>query len=146
MTGDGEHTRAAAMAVVLSMLGFAILKFTDLKDRGEWVFASAGLGALAGGLLFGIGMTLAGGCGAGAIWRAGEGQVKLWVAVACFGLSASLSRLALQTTGALGVLGWAIFLPSALGWGAAIALVMLVMVGWAAFATWNESSRKFSLT
>src|SRR5215470_5981878 len=61
MTGDGEHTRAAALAVAISALGFSILKFTDLKDRGEWVFASAGLGALAGGLLFGIGMTLAGG-------------------------------------------------------------------------------------
>lgn len=145
MTGDGEHTRAAAAAVVLSMLGFAILKFTDLKDRGEWVFASAGPGALAGGLLFGLGMTLAGGCGAGAIWRAGEGQVKLWVAVACFALSASLSRLILQQTGALTKLGWAVFLPSALGWGAAIALVVAVMAAWAAFATWNEATRKFSL-
>jgi hypothetical protein len=145
MTGDAEHTRAAALAVGLSMLGFAILKFTDLKDRSEWVFAAAGLGGLAGGALFGIGMTLAGGCGAGAIWRAGEGQVKLWVAVACFGLSASLSRLLLQTTGALGKLGWAVFLPSALGWGAAIALVVAVMVGWAAWATWNESSQKFSI-
>jgi uncharacterized membrane protein YedE/YeeE len=145
MTGDGEHTRAAALAVVLSMLGFAILKFTDLKDRGEWVFASAGPGALAGGLLFGFGMTLAGGCGAGAIWRAGEGQVKLWVAVACFGLSASLARLILQETGTLTRLGWAIFLPSALGWGAAIALVVAAMAAWAAFATWNEASQKFSL-
>ena len=145
MTGDAEHTRAAAVAVVVSMLGFAILKFTDLKDKGEWVFASAGVGALSGGLLFGIGMTLAGGCGAGAIWRAGEGQVKLWVAVACFGLSASLSRLLLQQTGALAHLGWAVFLPSALGWGAAIALVVAIMAAWAAFATWNEHSRRFSI-
>jgi len=145
MTGDGEHTRAAALAVSVSMLGFAILKFTDLKDKGEWVFAGAGIGGLLGGVLFGIGMTLAGGCGAGAIWRAGEGQVKLWVAVACFGLSASLSRLILQTTGALTKLGWAIFLPSALGWGAAVVLVVAIMVAWAAFATWNESSRKLSL-
>jgi uncharacterized membrane protein YedE/YeeE len=145
MTGDGEHTRAAAVAVVLSMLGFAILKFTDLKDKGEWVFASAGLGALAGGMLFGVGMTLAGGCGAGTIWRAGEGQVKLWVAVACFGLSASLSRLMLQETGALAHLGWAIFLPSALGWGAAILSVVILMAAWAAFATWNEHSRRFSI-
>ena len=145
MTGDGEHTRAAALAVVLSMLGFAVLKFTDLKDRGEWVFASAGLGALLGGLLFGIGMTLAGGCGAGAIWRAGEGQVKLWVAVAAFGLSASLVRLVLQQTGALQKLGWAVFLPSILSWGGAICLVVGVMTAWAAWATWNESSRRFSL-
>src|SRR5207249_2514563 len=30
MTGDAEHTRAAALALVISTLGFAILKFTDL--------------------------------------------------------------------------------------------------------------------
>src|SRR5438093_1371524 len=78
MTGDAEHTRAAALALVVSTLGFAILKFTDLKDKGDWVFAAAGVGGLLVGTLFGIGMTLAGGCGAGSIWRAGEGQVKLW--------------------------------------------------------------------
>src|SRR5438477_127490 len=65
MTGDAEHTRAAALALVVSTLGFAILKFTDLKDKGDWVFAAAGVGGLLGGTLFGIGMTLAGGCGAG---------------------------------------------------------------------------------
>ncbi len=47
MTGDAEHTRAAALALVVSTLGFAILKFADLKDRGEWVFPGAGAGALA---------------------------------------------------------------------------------------------------
>ena len=144
MTGDGEHTRAAALAVVLSTLGFAILKFTDLKDKSEWVFASAGVGALAGGLVFGVGMTLAGGCGAGSIWRAGEGQVKLWAAVVCFALGASLTRLALAQTGLLGKLGTAVFLPAALGWGAALLSVIVVMAAWAAFATWNEDSRRFS--
>src|SRR5437764_1418990 len=96
MTGDAEHTRAAALALVVSTLGFAILKFTDLKDKGDWVFAAAGVGGLLGGTLFGIGMTLAGGCGAGSIWRAGEGQVKLWAAVACFALGASAGRLGVR--------------------------------------------------
>jgi uncharacterized membrane protein YedE/YeeE len=144
MTGDGEHTRAAALAVVVSMLGFTILKFTDLKDKAEWVFPAAGVGALAGGLLFGIGMTIGGGCGAGSIWRAGEGQVKLWAAVVCFALGGSLTRLLLTRAGALPHLGLAVFLPTSLGWGGAIALVVGVMAAWAAFATWNESSGRFS--
>lgn len=144
MTGDGEHTRAAALAVVVSMLGFAILKFTDLKDKGEWVFASAGVGSILGGLIFGIGMVLAGGCGAGSIWRAGEGQVKLWATIVCFALGASLTRLALTQTGLQQKLGVAVFMPSVLGWGGAIVLVVLVMAAWAAFATWNEESRRFS--
>jgi hypothetical protein len=144
MTGDAEHTRATALALAVSMLGFAILKFSDLKDRGDWVFAGAGVGALTGGTLFGVGMTLAGGCGAGSIWRAGEGQVKLWAALAGFALGASLARLALVQAGALGQLGWAVFLPSLVGWGGAIVLTLAVLTAWAGLATWNESTRSVS--
>jgi uncharacterized protein len=144
-TGDAEHTRAAALALVISTLGFAILKFTDLKDRSEWVFAAAGVGALVGGLLFGIGMTLAGGCGAGSIWRAGEGQVKLWAAIAFFALGASVARLAIAEAGLLTKLGAAVFLPAVLGWGGAVLLIVAVMAAWATVATWNEGTGRFSL-
>ena len=145
MTGDGEHTRAAAIAIVVSMLGFAILKFTDLKDKGEWVFPAAGAGALLGGLIFGIGMVLAGGCGSGSIWRVGEGQMKLLAAVVTFALGASLTRLALTQAGLTQKLGAAVFLPAWLGWAGAIFLVIAVMAAWAAFATWNEATERFSL-
>ena len=145
MTGDGEHTRAAALAIVVSMLGFAILKFTDLKDKGDWVFPAAGAGSLVGGLVFGIGMVLAGGCGAGSIWRVGEGQMKLLAAVITFSLGASLTRLALTSAGVQQKLGAAVFLPAWLGWGGAIFLVIAVMAAWAAFATWNEATERFSL-
>jgi uncharacterized membrane protein YedE/YeeE len=144
MTGDAEHTRAAALALAVSMLGFAILKFADLKDRGDWVFPGAGIGALAGGTLFGVGMTLAGGCGAGSIWRAGEGQVKLWIALLGFALGASLARLALAQAGALQKLGWAVFLPSVMGWGGALLLTLAVLAAWALLATWNEDARLVS--
>jgi uncharacterized protein len=141
MTGDAEHTRAAALALAVSVLGFAILKFADLKDKGDWVFPGAGVGALAGGTLFGVGMTLAGGCGAGSIWRAGEGQLKLWLTLVTFALGASLTRLALVQTGALQKLGWAVFLPSTLGWGASLALTLALLAAWALLATWNEDAR-----
>ena len=144
MTGEASHTRAAALALVLSTLGFAILKYTDAKDRGEWVFAAVGMGALLGGTVFGVGMTLAGGCGAGSIWRAGEGQVKLWAALGCFAIGASLTRLALTESGVGARLGIAVFLPSVLGWGGALILVVAVMAAWALVATWNEDTRKFS--
>jgi len=140
MTGDAEHTRAAALALAVSTLGFAVLKFADLKDKGDWVFPGAGIGAVAGGTLFGVGMTLAGGCGAGSIWRAGEGQVKLWMALAAFALGAALARLALAQSGALQKLGWAVFLPSALGWGLALVLTLAVLAAWALLATWNEDA------
>jgi len=144
MTGDGEHTRAAALALAVSTLGFAVLKFADLKDKGDWVFPAAGVGALAGGTLFGVGMTLAGGCGAGSIWRAGEGQVKLWLALVGFALGAAVTRLVLAPSGALQKLGWAVFLPGALGWGLALVLTLAVLAAWALLATWNEDARVLS--
>jgi uncharacterized protein len=140
-TGEGDHTRAGALALTLSTIGFAILKFADLKDRGEWVFPGFWLGGLAGGVLFGIGMTLAGGCGAGSIWRAGEGHVKLWCAVALFAVGASSARLLLAETGIIRKLGTAVFLPSAVGWGGAVGLVVLVMAAWYLLAAWNERTR-----
>ncbi len=145
MTGDGEHTRAAALAIVISMLGFTVLKFTDLKDKGEWVFPAAGAGALLGGLIFGVGMVLAGGCGSGSIWRVGEGQMKLLAAVVTFSLGASLTRLALTQSGLQQKLGAAVFMPAWVGWAGAIFLVIAVMAAWAAFATWNEATDRFSL-
>jgi hypothetical protein len=114
-----------------------VLKFTDLKDKGDWVFAAAGVGALAGGTLFGVGMTLAGGCGAGSIWRAGEGQVKLWLALAasrwgrpsrawsCRGRSAAEARLGRVP-------------PGALGWGLALVLTLAV---WPPGPCWPPGTR-----
>ena len=145
LTGEGDHTRAAALALVVSAIGFTILKFTDLKDKGEWVFPGFWIGALLGGLIFGLGMTLAGGCGAGSIWRAGEGHVKLWCAVALFAAGTSLTRLVLAQAGLVQKLGSAVFLPTVIGWGGALALVVVVMAAWYLFAAWNEQSQTFSL-
>lgn len=145
MSGEADHTRAAALGLVVSMVGFSVLKFTDLKDKSDWVWPGFWLGALAGGLLFGVGMVLAGGCGAGSIWRAGEGHVKLWIAVVMFAVGTSLTRQVLAQGEWLRKLGTPVFLPNVTGWGGAMALVAVVMAAWYLFATWNESTKKFSL-
>lgn len=142
MSGEGEHTRAAALALTLSTIGFSILKATDLKDATEWVFPSFWLGALLGGSLFGAGMVIAGGCGAGSIWRAGEGHIKLWVALLFFALGVSATRLALNVTDLLGKLGAAVFLPNVVGWGAAIWGVVALMIFWYLLSGWNEQRKQ----
>jgi len=141
MSGESVHTRAAALALTLSMIGFSILKATDLKDSTDWVFPAFWLGALLGGSLFGAGMVIAGGCGAGSIWRAGEGQVKLWVAGFFFAVGASITRLFLARAGLLGELGLALFLPDLAGWGGAIWGVVALMALWYLLSAWNEQRR-----
>jgi uncharacterized membrane protein YedE/YeeE len=142
MTGESEHARAAALALSLSMIGFAVLKAMDLKDATEWVFPAFWHGALTGGILFGIGMVLAGGCGVGSIWRAGEGHVKLWVVVFFFAVGASITRQLLIQTGLLRELGEAVFLPNLVGWGSAVWGVAALMALWYILAGLNEYRKK----
>ncbi len=142
MTGASEHGRAAALALILSLIGFTILKVTDLKDATEWVFPSFWLGATVGGLLFGVGMVLAGGCGAGSIWRVGEGHVKLWVAVAFFAVATSLTRWLLVRTDWIRQLGAPVFLPNLFGWVGALIAVVALMLCWYLIAAWNEEKRQ----
>ena len=141
MTGESEHTRGAALAVILSTVGFAILKATDLKDATEWVFPSFWFGSVIGGIVFGLGMVLAGGCGAGSIWRAGEGHVKLWVTVLFFAVGASLTRFVLARADLIGRLGSPLFLPNLIGWTSALSSVVLFMAIWYLLAAWNEKRR-----
>ena len=142
MSGNSEHARAAAVALVLAMIGFTILKATDLKDASEWVFPSFWLGALIGGVLFGVGMVLAGGCGAGSIWRAGEGHVKLWAAVFFFAASASITRQVLVRSDFIGRLGDGVFLPDVLGWTGAVWGVAALMIIWYLLTGWNEQKKR----
>jgi uncharacterized protein len=141
MSGESEHTRAAALALMLSMVGFSILKATDLKDANEWVFPSFWAGALLGGILFGVGMVIAGGCGAGSIWRAGEGHIKLWVAVFFFAIAASMARLILLKAELITELGAALFIPNLLGWAGAVWGVAGLMMVWYLIAAWTEQRK-----
>ena len=142
MTGHADATRAVAIAVVISTLGFTYLKWADFKDWETFVRDSFWVGSLLGGFIFGVGMSLAGGCASGALWRAGEGHVKLWVAVACFALSASYFRVWLTDTGRADRLGEAVFLPDYIGWEMALGAVILLMGVWYVCMTWNERRQK----
>jgi uncharacterized membrane protein YedE/YeeE len=142
MTGDTEMTKAVILAVVICTIGFSILKWTDLRDPDAAVSIGFWLGSLVGGIIFGVGMSLSGGCATGCLWRAGEGQIKLWVALAAFALSTSLFRTWLDESGWLMKLGEPVFLPDFIGWKLAIATVIGVMVLWYLAIVWNEVKRK----
>jgi uncharacterized membrane protein YedE/YeeE len=142
MGGKSDHARAAALALTFGMLGFAILKATDLKDASEWVFPSFWIGALIGGVLFGIGMVLAGGCGAGTIWRCGEGHLKLWAALVFFAAGASMMRQLIVRSGLIRKLGDEVFLPNVFGWTGALWGVAALMIIWYLLSVWNEQKKR----
>jgi uncharacterized membrane protein YedE/YeeE len=145
MTGEADATKAVAVAVIISVTGFTILKWTDLRDWDTFVFPGFWFGSLVGGIIFGVGMSLAGGCASGSLWRAGEGQVKLWVALVGFALVGSLFRVWLVAEGLRAKLGAQVFLPDVIGWKTALLSIIGLMVLWYALATWNQVKKKLVL-
>jgi len=143
MTGESESTRAVALAVIIGAIGFSILKWTDLKDWEVFVSPGFWTGSLIGGTIFGVGMSLSGGCGTSSLWRAGEGQIKLWFSLLTFALIGSLFREWLDQSGWLMKIGEPVFLPDFMNWSLALLCIVIIMISWYILAVWNDVHKKF---
>jgi hypothetical protein len=150
MTGDGAMAKGVALALLVGVVGFAIVKGTDLSDYrpiDAFVNPSVWVGSLVGGLIFGVGMVLTGGCASGSLWRVGEGQLKFVVVLLAFAVTNAALTLYLQTTGLRNAWGeQAVFLPNRLGWAGALAFLLILPLVWIALAAWNEKSEKLVVT
>ncbi|MGH8070473.1 MAG: YeeE/YedE family protein [Candidatus Entotheonellia bacterium] len=87
LLGDARVMKGIIAGLAVATAGFAVLMARLLPDVG---FGSLPVGAtvlplgihtVLGGVLFGIGMVLAGGCTSGSLYRAGEGYVGSMVAL-----------------------------------------------------------------
>jgi uncharacterized membrane protein YedE/YeeE len=91
--GLGETTRLKAwgLAIAVAIAGTQALHLAGLVDLSTSLYAGTRLGwlgHLAGGAMFGIGMTLAGGCGSRTLARLGAGNLKSLVVVLVLGIAA----------------------------------------------------------
>jgi hypothetical protein len=146
MTGEAEVTKALAVSLLISIIGFTALKWTGLRDEGMYVPQAFWFGSLLGGIIFGFGMVLAGGCGSGSVWRAGEGQVKRMVAVVCFALSMSLFEAWTASSSTLAALmGHRVFLPDFLTYKWTLGFLILLMLAFYLLAAWNEETERFTV-
>lgn len=73
------------MTGIVVMTLFWSLQATLGYFRGFWTPAW-GLTSLFGGFVFGIGMTMAGGCASGTLYRAGQGYVQFWITLLFVGV------------------------------------------------------------
>lgn len=78
---DGRMMRAVILAMAVATLGFALVEYNLVPNlsSGQHPVGSAlsrfGAHLLIAGLLFGVGMVIAGGCVSGNLYRIGEGYV-----------------------------------------------------------------------
>jgi uncharacterized membrane protein YedE/YeeE len=156
LSGDCKMAKSVALSIAVLAVGCAILKYNDIRMYEHYVRGFFGWGGVVGGIIFGFGGVIAGGCGTGTLWRMGEGQLKLWVVGLFFGLSNAIidgwfkshdweGMEAFLDEGITndGIFGSFVYMPHTwLGYGGTLALIFFVMALWYVIATWNEETEK----
>ncbi|AHF06632.1 YeeE/YedE thiosulfate transporter family protein [Desulfitobacterium metallireducens] len=138
ITGITEITRSVILLIGLSIIGFAIVyQISQNTHYSLTLFILPfGLATIVGGILFGIGMVLAGGCISGILMRIGEGfemQMLALVGVLIGAFAGKNTRSFWQ-----GTFGeWpGIFIPALLGWIPTLIIELLILAGLWKLAKW----------
>jgi len=87
-----KNTRMAkgiVLGLIVEIIGFSTLISLGLAGVK---LRETGLHTLIGGVIFGFGMAIAGGCASGTLFKMGQGNVQLWMAF--FGTLAGMASLA----------------------------------------------------
>jgi hypothetical protein len=139
MSARGAQARGLAVAVIISAIGFAVIKATGLRAEAAYVAPTFWVGSLIGGILFGFGMPFAGGCGSGICWRTSEGSLKVAIALIFLAFTNSFGQALLDSSPAIArVMGSGIFLPDYINYYWSTALIVAIMGLYYWFVTWNE--------
>jgi len=157
MTGEGDMTKALILALAIGIPLASLLFQKKVIDPYIAIPATFWAGSLTGGVIFGVGMIFAGGCASGAMWRASEGNLKLWVAIAFFAWGGStfsgiLRRWDIMTPDVnldgleFTKVGIQAYLPDMLGgWEWAFLVGFGILLLWYILVRYNESSEKFTV-
>jgi uncharacterized membrane protein YedE/YeeE len=147
MTGDAGPAVAIIAGLLIGLLGFTVIKIIGIGDEMTMVGSNFWMPGIIGGIIFGFGMTIAGGCTIGSSWRAGEGHVKLWLALIGIIIAAPLTSEYIKPTFLNMLPAWTkqqIFLPDYFTYLGAIIIMLLLLLLWYVFVKWNERTGKFS--
>ena len=91
LMGDATILRAYGLALLVAMIGVQALQAGGLVEIPIRPFHW--LSNVTGGLIFGAGMMLGGGCSGSTWYRTGEGAVGAWIILLGFALGATAARL-----------------------------------------------------
>ncbi|MCK5785895.1 MAG: YeeE/YedE family protein [Candidatus Sabulitectum sp.] len=146
-SGDSKPAVGAIAGILVAMFGFTVIKFMGIRGDMLWVWPHFWLPAIIGGIIFGVGMTISGGCIVGSLWRAGEGHIKLYFALigAALTMPFATKYIAAPLYAALPAsMQTKVFLPNYVGYGASVGIFVLFLLVWYYLVKWNERTGKFS--
>lgn len=141
---DGRVMKGILAGLAVATFGFALVMFVYSPSFSR-VPAQAhvfplGFHTLIAGVIFGVGMVVAGGCVSGNLYRSGEGYVTSWIAI--LGIMVGLSFVSAtwnwwwRVSMANAPLVW---LPQKLGWTGGVGLTLLALLGIFLLVQWWES-------
>ncbi len=102
LMGDGRRLRAWVLATAVALIGTQVLSFSGRIDLNHSIYLTTNfgwLGAIVGGLVFGFGMTLTGGCPSRTLVRLGGGNLKSLVVVLVIAIVAYMTLRGLIAPG-----------------------------------------------
>ncbi|HVE88355.1 MAG TPA: YeeE/YedE family protein [Burkholderiaceae bacterium] len=105
--GDWTRMRQWLLAIAVAILGTNLLAAAGVIDTADSFYTSPRfmpLAYLIGGLMFGFGMVLTGGCGSKSLVRAGGGSLKSLVVLVVLGIVAYISLRGLLAVFRVGVI------------------------------------------
>ena len=132
ITGSTSLTKAVLIAFAVTTIGFTAIKYGSFISTGEIPGQSyimpVSIITVLGGIFFGIGMVIAGGCASGTLMRVGEGFGMQMLALAFFVIG-SLWGAHDMGWWTLNFLATApkVFLPDIFGWMGAVVLQLGVI-------------------
>lgn len=145
---QGRTMKGVIVGLVVATLGFAVVMGTIVPNAALGAIPvdahvlPLGPATVLGGLLFGFGMVIAGGCVSGSLYRMGEGYVASWVAIG----GVMVGLYALNRTW-----NWwwdnsisndsLVWLPASLGYTGAILLTLAVLAAaYVAILWWERTA------
>jgi uncharacterized membrane protein YedE/YeeE len=149
LTGSTSLTKAVIVGLAVATAGFAAAQFGAFSKAGQLADAMklssldpVGLHTVVGGVLFGIGAVIAGGCATGTLMRVGEGFVQQWLVLPFFvvGSAAGAASYPLWKAALFVDPKRVVYLPKALG-GFGLALTLqfgLLLAAWLAADWWGK--------
>lgn len=132
LTGSTSITRAVLVALAVTTIGFAAIKYGAFVNNqpipGQSYIVPISLATVIGGLIFGIGMVIAGGCASGTLMRVGEGFGMQMLSLLFFVIGSLVGARDFGWWKANFIMkGPSVFLPDVFGWMGGVALQLLVI-------------------
>ena len=159
LTGEGSLTRALLLMFAISIIGVAGVHFGAAQKgavvaykalEGEAVIPGSGfvspadLTKVIGGILFGMGMMLGGGCASGTLSDSGEGAARAWITTIFFCLGGILGHWMLPwwNSSIFASIGTTLYLPDVFGYLGAVIISLLMLLALYGFTQYYENKRR----